>query len=171
MLWLLLWTLQLSLVQNVKDCPDGYFGVNCERECRHPNYGAGCQEFCGCMEEMCNHMSGCQETAVETTIMQSTLSLFNNTDMPKNESKIVYIFSDLVDIFQKDTKNKPSMWTLLDRRHKSMLIGIIVCSSLLLIILTGIVRKQIPKYLDLYLIKPDEFRRAARIDSTDTSYV
>ncbi|XP_061168271.1 multiple epidermal growth factor-like domains protein 10 [Saccostrea echinata] len=55
--------IQFRLFLILLDCSDGYFGINCERKCRYPNYGAGCQEPCRCMEEMCNHISGCQVCA------------------------------------------------------------------------------------------------------------
>ena len=35
--------------------------------CRFPNYGNGCQLKCDCIQELCNHISGCPNPAKETT--------------------------------------------------------------------------------------------------------
>ncbi|XP_062610866.1 uncharacterized protein LOC134272681 [Saccostrea cucullata] len=151
-------------------CSDGFIGKNCEIKCRYPSFGADCQKRCMCGEAECSHVSGCKETletTVELTILQSTLPMSNDTDMPQNKSKIAYIFSDSVDSFQKDSKRNPSVWTLLDTKHKTLLIGIIICLSIFFIIMTLIARKKIPKYVHMYRVKPVGFQREARIDSMD----
>ncbi|XP_062598493.1 uncharacterized protein LOC134259913 [Saccostrea cucullata] len=165
------WTLQLPWAQNVEGCLDGYIGRKCELECRYPSFGADCQEQCLCIEAECSHVSGCKETTAQPTILLSTLFMFNDTDLPQNKSQIAYIFSDSMDSFQRDTKSKPSIWTLLDMKHKILLIGIIICLSLLFIIMMLIARKKVPKYVHLYRFKPAGFQRAARIDSMDIASV
>nr|XP_022291110.1 cell death abnormality protein 1-like [Crassostrea virginica] len=43
-----------------KDCPAGFYGLNCSLKCRYPNYGIDCQKDCSqCGEKLCNFISGC----------------------------------------------------------------------------------------------------------------
>ncbi|XP_062581430.1 multiple epidermal growth factor-like domains protein 10 [Saccostrea cucullata] len=41
------------------NCKAGYFGINCSRPCRFPNYGEDCQSECDCEEHVCNVSFGC----------------------------------------------------------------------------------------------------------------
>ncbi|XP_062610861.1 uncharacterized protein LOC134272676 [Saccostrea cucullata] len=155
-------------------CPDGRIGRYCEIKCRYPSYGAQCQEQCQCTEEECSHITGCHGTTTETKVLQSTLSMLNDLDLLTNETKIHYIFYDSADVFQEDTKNKPSTWTPLDAKHKSMLICIIILTSFLVIILAGCIgRKNIQECIDvlLYSYQPVRNRRTIRNNSVDTSSV
>ncbi|XP_048768805.2 uncharacterized protein LOC125675318 [Ostrea edulis] len=40
-------------------CDTGYYGPNCSLSCRYPNYGVDCQNECKCVQDLCNHISGC----------------------------------------------------------------------------------------------------------------
>lgn len=40
-------------------CDTGYYGPNCSLSCRYPSYGADCQVECKCVQDLCNHISGC----------------------------------------------------------------------------------------------------------------
>lgn len=42
-------------------CLSGYFGQSCIFACRYPNYGQNCQSECLCDEEICNHITGCEQ--------------------------------------------------------------------------------------------------------------
>lgn len=42
-----------------KECFPGYLGWNCSEQCRFPNYGRDCQEFCKCEEKFCDIATGC----------------------------------------------------------------------------------------------------------------
>ncbi|XP_052711375.1 multiple epidermal growth factor-like domains protein 10 [Crassostrea angulata] len=48
-----------------KLCPVGYLGAECEKTCRHPTYGSGCQMKCNCTEELCDHVNGCKNITIE----------------------------------------------------------------------------------------------------------
>lgn len=51
------------------DCQIGYYGINCSKPCRYPNYGNDCQQHCSrCKEEACNPMFGCLATSTTTSI-------------------------------------------------------------------------------------------------------
>nr|XP_011435871.2 uncharacterized protein LOC105334205 [Crassostrea gigas] len=59
---------QWSKVDKCIDCPDGFYGINCSRQCRYPNYGKDCQQDCShCNREICNSTVGCltQDGAIE----------------------------------------------------------------------------------------------------------
>ncbi|XP_062610864.1 uncharacterized protein LOC134272679 [Saccostrea cucullata] len=156
-------------------CSGGYFGKYCEIKCRFPSYGTQCQKQCRCIEQECSHITGCHGTTTKTRVLQSTLAMFNDTDLPQNEVKIRYIYYDLVDVFQDDTNKELSTWTSLDTKHKYMLISIIILTLLLLvIILTGCIsRKKIQECKDviLYRYKPVRNRTINRNDSVDSSFV
>lgn len=42
-------------------CGIGFYGFNCSKPCRYPNYGVQCQHNCGCSETFCNNKFGCPE--------------------------------------------------------------------------------------------------------------
>nr|XP_022291182.1 cell death abnormality protein 1-like isoform X2 [Crassostrea virginica] len=49
-----------SKEKRCKDCPEGFYGLNCSLKCRYPNYGIDCQKDCSqCGQELCNFISGC----------------------------------------------------------------------------------------------------------------
>lgn len=43
------------------ECSSGYQGPNCSYACRYPSYGNGCQSFCDCVEQLCDHITGCRQ--------------------------------------------------------------------------------------------------------------
>lgn len=42
-------------------CGVGFYGFNCSKPCRYPNYGVQCQHKCDCRETFCNNKFGCRE--------------------------------------------------------------------------------------------------------------
>lgn len=46
---------------SILGCLSGYFGQSCIFACRYPNYGKDCQSECLCDEEICNHITGCEQ--------------------------------------------------------------------------------------------------------------
>ena len=48
-----------------EDCSIGYYGPNCSRPCRYPNYGEKCQKSCNCKKEYCTNDKGCVNTSGE----------------------------------------------------------------------------------------------------------
>nr|XP_019923759.2 uncharacterized protein LOC109619023 [Crassostrea gigas] len=49
------------MTNDCKACGSGFYGFNCSKPCRHPNYGLQCQHNCGCSETFCNNKFGCPE--------------------------------------------------------------------------------------------------------------
>uniref|UniRef100_K1R8D8 Tyrosine-protein kinase receptor Tie-1 n=1 Tax=Magallana gigas TaxID=29159 RepID=K1R8D8_MAGGI len=41
------------------ECLPGYYGDQCNKTCRHPNYGHNCQLNCMCEEDQCDPITGC----------------------------------------------------------------------------------------------------------------
>eukprot|EP00105_Crassostrea_gigas_P039611 XP_019923759.1 PREDICTED: uncharacterized protein LOC109619023 [Crassostrea gigas] len=50
-----------NMTKDCKACGIGFYGFNCSKPCRYPNYGLQCQHNCGCSETFCNNTSGCPE--------------------------------------------------------------------------------------------------------------
>ncbi|XP_052679505.1 multiple epidermal growth factor-like domains protein 10 [Crassostrea angulata] len=44
---------------NCKECPAGYFGLNCSQTCVLPSYGIACSERCNTSCLLCHHIKGC----------------------------------------------------------------------------------------------------------------
>ncbi|XP_061164266.1 multiple epidermal growth factor-like domains protein 10 [Saccostrea echinata] len=42
-----------------KECPPGFFGDNCSRQCYYPYYGRLCLYMCQCDNNTCDHVIGC----------------------------------------------------------------------------------------------------------------
>ncbi|XP_052710592.1 cell death abnormality protein 1-like [Crassostrea angulata] len=40
-------------------CRTGYTGLNCDKKCIYPGFGAGCQSECNCNVNQCDHVKGC----------------------------------------------------------------------------------------------------------------
>lgn len=38
----------LLLIFMCRECPISFYGPNCSKPCRLPNYGLGCQRMCSC---------------------------------------------------------------------------------------------------------------------------
>lgn len=47
------------LSSNLSECLPGYYGDQCNKTCRHPNYGHNCQLNCMCEEDQCDPITGC----------------------------------------------------------------------------------------------------------------
>ncbi|XP_062583209.1 multiple epidermal growth factor-like domains protein 10 [Saccostrea cucullata] len=52
-------TTKLHFTRNILICQNGFIGMKCENKCRYPSYGSNCQLECLCIEDLCNHVSGC----------------------------------------------------------------------------------------------------------------
>lgn len=44
----------------LQECSSGYQGPNCSYTCRYPSYSDDCQSFCDCLEQQCDHITGCR---------------------------------------------------------------------------------------------------------------
>ena len=44
----------------ILECSVGFYGFNCSRKCRYPNYGEICQLSCACNETLCDAAFGCE---------------------------------------------------------------------------------------------------------------
>lgn len=44
----------------VKECPTGYYWLNCNKSCSFPYYGKRCDHNCLCQEELCDFVTGCR---------------------------------------------------------------------------------------------------------------
>ena len=42
------------------NCPYGYIGKYCEKQCSFPKYGYGCQRSCFCTKSQCHFATGCK---------------------------------------------------------------------------------------------------------------
>lgn len=74
---------QWSKVDKCIDCPDGFYGINCSRQCRYPNYGKDCQQDCShCNREICNSTVGC--LTQDGTIDRGTYELQRTIVCSKN---------------------------------------------------------------------------------------
>ncbi|XP_052707710.1 uncharacterized protein LOC128182969 isoform X2 [Crassostrea angulata] len=63
------------------DCQDGYYGINCSRQCRYPNYGKHCQQDCShCNREMCNSTVGCRTQ--NGTIDRESQNMIQGLNLP-----------------------------------------------------------------------------------------
>lgn len=49
----------IMLSWNLSECLPGYYGDQCNKTCRHPNYGHNCQLNCMCEEDQCDPITGC----------------------------------------------------------------------------------------------------------------
>uniref|UniRef100_A0A8W8MMI2 Uncharacterized protein n=1 Tax=Magallana gigas TaxID=29159 RepID=A0A8W8MMI2_MAGGI len=50
-----------------EECSDGFYGLPTRcKKCPYPSYGAGCQSYCDCKQESCNHLTGCSISVSET---------------------------------------------------------------------------------------------------------
>lgn len=56
------------------ECPIGFYGPNCSKPCRNPNYGSGCQRMCRCNETDCNNILGCT-VGIDTTVVTEPYEL------------------------------------------------------------------------------------------------
>nr|XP_022294905.1 uncharacterized protein LOC111105020 [Crassostrea virginica] len=56
-----------STIENkCKDCPPGFYGIQCSSLCRYPNYGDNCQQDCSnCSKQQCDSVFGCLLTGKE----------------------------------------------------------------------------------------------------------
>ena len=45
-------------------CNSGYYGPACELKCRFPSYGYLCQSECLCVENLCDHVTGCNSSNI-----------------------------------------------------------------------------------------------------------
>lgn len=66
--WFLLKAYTLKVLFRSLVCPVGYLGPKCEKICRYPSYGSGCQMKCDCTQEFCNNVHGCNDTTIERKI-------------------------------------------------------------------------------------------------------
>nr|XP_022290274.1 uncharacterized protein LOC111101911 [Crassostrea virginica] len=46
------------------ECSIGFYGFNCSRKCRYPNYGERCQLSCACNETLCDAAFGCENQGI-----------------------------------------------------------------------------------------------------------
>lgn len=51
-----------------KDCPPGYFWINCSKACPYPFYGNKCNSSCPCNATDCDFRDGCREDSDKSTI-------------------------------------------------------------------------------------------------------
>lgn len=66
-----------------QECPIGFYGPNCSKPCRFPNYGLGCQRMCRCNESDCNNIIGCT-VGMDTTVVTESYEIgdqFENSSM------------------------------------------------------------------------------------------
>uniref|UniRef100_K1QZ94 Uncharacterized protein n=1 Tax=Magallana gigas TaxID=29159 RepID=K1QZ94_MAGGI len=77
-----LWRSEQSLqTGHNRHCPDGYYGINCSRQCRYPNYGKHCQQDCShCNREMCNSTVGCRTQ--NGTIDRESQNMIQGLNLP-----------------------------------------------------------------------------------------
>lgn len=72
-----------------KDCPVGYYWINCSRPCQYPYYGSKCGQTCSCEEENCDRMSGCKNGKYIDNIYvdhRRTIRSFISTKWQNNKS-------------------------------------------------------------------------------------
>lgn len=51
------------------ECSDGFYGLPTRcKICPYPSYGAGCQSYCECKQESCNHVTGCSVSVSDNGI-------------------------------------------------------------------------------------------------------
>lgn len=50
------------------NCPVGFTGKYCEKQCSYPHYGIGCQQSCSCSKPRCNASTGCHFIKTGTCI-------------------------------------------------------------------------------------------------------
>ena len=48
------------------ECPRGYFGFNCKKQCRYPTFGDRCKHTCDCKQNICDHKRGCVPGRIHT---------------------------------------------------------------------------------------------------------
>ncbi|XP_052709735.1 uncharacterized protein LOC128184331 [Crassostrea angulata] len=60
-LWIILLFISLMDLDMVstQECLPGYYGDQCNKTCRHPNYGHDCQLKCTCEVDQCDPITGC----------------------------------------------------------------------------------------------------------------
>lgn len=49
-------------------CETGFYGRNCDKMCRFPTYGQGCQSLCNCTFTYCHHVNGCIQSLGKTLV-------------------------------------------------------------------------------------------------------
>ncbi|XP_052680082.1 uncharacterized protein LOC128160794 [Crassostrea angulata] len=67
-----------------KDCPAGYFGLNCSDMCTQPSYGFLCNQVCNC--SACHHIFGCNLTTEIPEIRTSTVKHKQSNELQSAEN-------------------------------------------------------------------------------------
>ncbi|XP_061195998.1 cell death abnormality protein 1-like [Saccostrea echinata] len=70
------------------ECNTGYFGQNCRRPCRYPNYGKGCQMRCNCEKENCSSKTGCEDGSL--TVSPDEVPNISNMSLPEFTIPVFY---------------------------------------------------------------------------------
>ncbi|XP_062608200.1 uncharacterized protein LOC134270036 isoform X2 [Saccostrea cucullata] len=77
-----------------RECTRGYFGSNCT-PCKYPAYGLSCRSTCECLENLCNHKTGCLVNQIHSKIQQQR-NLFKRKNR-RNQ----YSSSEVEDVYQE----------------------------------------------------------------------
>lgn len=59
-----------------KECPAGYFGLNCSQTCVLPSYGIACSETCNITCLICHHVQGCISSLESTETISTGNRIF-----------------------------------------------------------------------------------------------
>ncbi|XP_062618430.1 uncharacterized protein LOC134280015 [Saccostrea cucullata] len=76
------------------DCESGYFGVNCSKVCRYPNYGIQCQLKCNCSNMTCHHITGCYQSTSEIDLNITTSHM--DSDFPPEYSFLKHLHALII---------------------------------------------------------------------------
>lgn len=57
------------------NCPVGFTGKYCGKQCFYPHYGIGCQQTCVCSKRLCNVSTGCQFIKTGIWIIKNKITI------------------------------------------------------------------------------------------------
>ncbi|XP_062608199.1 uncharacterized protein LOC134270036 isoform X1 [Saccostrea cucullata] len=116
-----------------RECTRGYFGSNCT-PCKYPAYGLSCRSTCECLENLCNHKTGCLESEESTTTIKQIILSTENiitfsrartiTTLTTRKISVIGLFTTAKSVIPSDDVSMTSV---------IIIIGSILCFFLFLI--------------------------------------
>uniref|UniRef100_A0A8W8JI71 TNFR-Cys domain-containing protein n=1 Tax=Magallana gigas TaxID=29159 RepID=A0A8W8JI71_MAGGI len=118
-------------------CQDGYYWLNCTRQCPFPTYGTKCKYNCSCNKESCDFMVGCRDGKYLTN--ENPLALKYKEGTVINNNSIAYFT-------RKDLQLKDEEGAAFDNKSPLYFPIIVTAAILILLFIANIAVTSVDKY-------------------------